>query len=113
MLTFLDVSNNLLTEIIDKNYQKLLNLQILNLHHNRIEKIASKAFESLLQLRNLDISHNKITTFTLDLFGGSNKFTGNKLRKVNLSNNKLMTLDSTLFAILKNLVSLNLSFVSN
>jgi Leucine-rich repeat (LRR) protein len=81
------------------------------LSSNRIEKIALKAFEALLQLRVFDISNNKLKTFTLDMFGGT-KFTGNKLRKLNLSSNKLMALDSSLLQILRNLISLNLSFVS-
>lgn len=113
LLTFMDLSNNLLPEILEKHFLKLLNLQTLYLHHNRIEKIANKAFESLLQLRVLDISRNKLKTFTLEMFGGISKFTGNKLRKLNLSNNRLMVLDTSLFANLKNLVYLNLAFVSN
>lgn len=101
-----------MTEILEKTFNKVLNLQTLYIHNNRIEKIANKAFESLLQLRILDISRNKLKTFTLEMFGG-NKFTGNKLRKLNLSYNKLMVLDTSLFANLKNLISLNLAFVSN
>ena len=100
-------------DVLEKTFLKLSNLQTLYLHHNRIEKIVNKAFESLLQLRNLDISRNKLKTFTLEMFGGASKFTGNKLRKLNLSNNRLMVLDTSLFAILKNLVYLNLAFVSN
>lgn len=105
------MSNNKITEIYERSFQKATSLQTLYLHNNRIEKIAPKAFEANLQLRIFDLSNNKLKTFTLDIFGG-NKFTGNKLRKLNLSGNKLMTLDSSLMAILRNLISLNLSFVS-
>lgn len=112
LLTFLDLSNNIMTEILEKTFQKVLSLQTLHIHNNRIEKIANKAFESLLQLRTFDISRNRLKTFTLEMFGG-NKFTGNKLRKLNLSYNKLMVLDTSLFSNLRNLISLNLAFVSN
>ena len=68
------------------------------------------AFENNLQLRNLDLSVNKIKTFTTALFG--TKFGGNRLRKLNLAQNELADIDANLFAILKNLVTLNLSSVS-
>lgn len=110
-MTFLDASHNKISEIFEKSFQKATGLQTLYLNDNQIEKINLRAFESLLQLRILDISNNKLKTFTLEMFG-SNKFTGNKMRKLNLCGNKLMMLDSALLAILRNLISLNLSFVS-
>ena len=85
-------------------------LQTLYLDNNKIEKINPNAFENNLQLRNLDLSVNKIKTFTTSYFG--TKFGGNRLRKLNLAQNELSALDDSLFAILKNLVTLNLSSVS-
>jgi Leucine-rich repeat (LRR) protein len=57
----------------------------------------------------MDMSYNKLKAFTYDFFG--NKFTTNRLRKLNLNNNELAKLDNNLFAVLRNLVSLNLSGV--
>lgn len=110
LLTNLDISENKITEIHEKNFFKQTLLQTLLISGNRIEKIAPKSFENLLQLRVFDLSKNKLKTFTNDFFGI--KFTSNKLRKLNLSFNELSTIDALLFASLRNLVSLNLSFVS-
>ncbi|KAG5678516.1 hypothetical protein PVAND_008183 [Polypedilum vanderplanki] len=107
LLTFLDISNNRITDINDRVFFKQTLLQTLNLSKNRIATITVKSFENLLQLRTMDISYNKLKTFNYDLFG--NKFTGNRLRKLNLNNNELVSLDNSLFAVLRNLVSLNLS----
>lgn len=85
-------------------------LQTLYLDNNKIEKINPNAFENNLQLRNLDLSVNKIKAFTMTFFG--TKFGGNRLRKLNLAQNEISSLDASLFAILKNLVTLNLSSVS-
>ena len=110
LLTFLDLSNNKIAEIYEKNFDKQALLQTLYLNHNRIAKIAPKSFESLLQLRILDLSYNKLKTLTFDMFGA--KFAGNKLRKINLSFNELTVIDAALFATLRGLTSLNVSGVS-
>lgn len=110
VLTFLDLSNNKIVEIFDKNFMKSNVLQTLNMHHNRISKIAPKSFEKMLALKTLDISNNKLETFTAEMFNG-NAFAGNKLRKLDLSVNLLTALKENLFALLLSLNHLDLSSV--
>lgn len=110
-MTFLDLSNNKLTEIYAQNFIKSTSLLTLYICHNRIAKIAPKSFEKMLMLRTMDISDNKLETFTAEMFGG-NLFAGNKLKKLNLSLNLLTTLKASLFALMLNLVTLDLSGVS-
>ncbi len=107
----MDVSNNKISEIYDRSFQKTLNLQTLNLRKNRISKIAPKSFENLFQLRILDLSENLLESFPANIFGGDS-FSSNRLRKINLSGNKLKGLDSELFGVLRNLMCLNLAHVS-
>ena len=109
-MTFLDVSNNKISEIFEKNFLKSSSLQTLYICHNRISKIALKSFEKLLMLKTMDISNNKLQSFSFEMFGGS-AFTGNKLRKLNLSNNMLTILNPVLLALFVNLVYLDLSEV--
>lgn len=105
------MSNNKITEIFEKNFQKSTQVQTLYLCHNRINKIAPKSFEKLLMMKTLDVSNNKLDVFKPEMFGG-NLFAGNKLKKLNLSNNLLSILNGNVFAILVNLGSLYLSGVS-
>lgn len=111
LLTFLDMSNNKITEIFEKNFQKSTALLTLYLCHNRINKIAPKSFEKLLMMKTLDVSSNKLDVFKPEMFGG-NLFAGNKLKKLYLSNNLLSVLNGNVFAILVNLGTLYLSGVS-
>lgn len=111
VLTFLDLSDNKIVEIFDKNFMKSTTLQVLKLGRNRISKIAPKSFEKMLALKSLDISNNKLETFTPEMFNG-NSFAGNKLRKLNLSFNLLTTLKENLFSLLLSLTHLDLSSVS-
>lgn len=111
LLTFLDMSNNKITEIFEKNFQKSTALLTLYLCHNRINKIAPKSFEKLLMMKTLDVSSNKLDVFKPEMFGG-NLFAGNKLKKLNLSNNLLSILNGNVFAIFVNLGTLYLSGVS-
>lgn len=112
LLTLLDLSNNKISEIFEKNFFKSTLLVTLNIGRNRIAKIAPKSFEKLLMLKNLDISNNKLESLTVEMFGG-NLFAANKLRKLNFSNNLIATLKVNLFALLVNLATLDVSGVSS
>lgn len=90
---------------------KSISLQTLLINHNRITKIAPKSFEKLMALKTMDFSNNKLEAFTPEMFGG-NLFTGNKLRKLNLSNNMLKVVQANVFALLASLATLDLSGVS-
>lgn len=110
-MLILNLSHNKIVEIYELNFQKSTLLHDLNLSHNYIAKIAPKSFVKLLMLKSLDLSNNKLETFSQDLFGGS-LFTGNKLRKLDLSYNQLTALKGSLFALFVNLAILDLSNVS-
>jgi Leucine-rich repeat (LRR) protein len=111
LMTFLDLSNNKITEIYVQNFAKSSALQTLNLSENRIKTIAPNAFSKLLALMTLDLSNNKLEAFKSEFFG-ADLFKENKLRRLNLSNNLLTTLSLNLFKVLVGLSTLEVNNVS-
>jgi Leucine-rich repeat (LRR) protein len=68
-------------------------LKELLLMNNLIEKIDENSFDDLVNLETIDISYNNLTEIKKDLFAKLNK-----IKRFNLSNNKLTTVnDSKLF----------------
>ena len=107
-LTLLDLSCNAVPSLTDVFFLNLISLKTLNLNNNKIDKILPKTFEKLLMLETLDLSNNKISVYNLEMFGGV-KFTGNKLKRIVLSNNRLTTFADNSFSLNLNLITLEAS----
>jgi Leucine-rich repeat (LRR) protein len=131
-LKYLNVSNNRLQEIDLKN-AFLPNLEYLDLSHNRLISIKNESFLNMDKLKHLNLSNNKldlesefnnISYFhgqshleTLDLSFNEIKYLDsnqtfqylNSLKYLNLSNNRLNSLDAFIFGFLYNLSDLHLA----
>jgi Leucine-rich repeat (LRR) protein len=131
-LKYLNVSNNRLQEIDFKN-TFLPNLEYLDLSQNRLISIKNESFLNMDKLKHLNLSHNKldlesgfnnISYFygqsllgTLDLSFNEIKYLDsnrtfqylNSLKYLNLSNNRLNSLDAFIFGFLYNLSDLHLA----
>lgn len=123
----LDLSNNTLQEFHSKTLKNLSNLQSLNLSNNPLEEFDSKILENQSNLQSLNLSFNSLTKLDSNLFNQKDKLekiilNDNKLtsidflfdevvyiRILNLSNNKLSTIDNNTFDNNSNLTELNLS----
>ena len=127
-LRYLHLSNNRIQEI---NLISLLpNLEHLDLSKNRLIKIQETSFKGLKQLKNFNLSFNKlelngisyykeqILLETLDLSFNEIKYLVSNLtflnldslKRLNLSNNLLQSLNSFTFGHLIKLESLNLAY---
>lgn len=84
-LESLDISNNNITTLADKGFNKTPNLIELILSWNRIEVISLDAFAGLNALKRLDLSHNQLKQFTLNVF-----FPLKNLEALILSGNKYL-----------------------
>jgi insulin-like growth factor-binding protein complex acid labile subunit len=131
-LKYLNVSNNRLQEI-DFKKTFLPNLEYLDLSQNRLISIKNESFLNMNQLKHLNLSYNKldlesefnnISYFhgqslleTLDLSFNEIKYLNsnltfqylNSLKYLNLSNNRLNSLNAYRFRFLYNLSDLNLA----
>uniref|UniRef100_A0A1A9WPL0 Fibronectin type-III domain-containing protein n=1 Tax=Glossina brevipalpis TaxID=37001 RepID=A0A1A9WPL0_9MUSC len=83
-LTFLDLSSNQFTEIIDDCFRAFPQLKTLSFYANQIEIVQAEAFKSLRELMSLDMSHNRIITLDAKIFE-KNK----RLQTVDLSHNHI------------------------
>jgi Leucine-rich repeat (LRR) protein len=105
-LEYLDLSHNLLSLIKDDS---LNNLKHLNLSYNKLDLESEfnniSYFKGLWLLETLDISFNEI-----EYLDSNQTFQYlNALKYLNLSNNKLKTLDAFIFGYLSQLTDLNLA----
>ncbi|XP_059415605.1 toll-like receptor 13 [Carassius carassius] len=100
----LDISNNAIHQIDERDFIRLSNLIILNISHNRISEIHSNALSDLANLEELNLSNNKIKTVTTNLF----KALAN-LSHLRLDSNYLETIENQSFATLSNLRLVNLT----
>jgi insulin-like growth factor-binding protein complex acid labile subunit len=131
-LKYLNVSNNRLQEI-DFKKTFLPNLEYLDLSQNCLISIKNDSFLKMYQLKHLNLSHNKLdlesefnnVSFfkgkslleTLDLSFNEIKYLDsnrtfqylNSLKYLNLSNNRLNSLDAFIFGFLYNLSDLHLA----
>jgi Leucine-rich repeat (LRR) protein len=131
-LKYLNVSNNRLQEIDLKN-AFLPNLEYLDLSQNRLISIKNESFLNMDKLKHLNLSNNKldlesefnnVSYFhgkslleTLDLSFNEIKYLDsnltfqylNSLKYLNLSNNKLNSLNAYVFGFLYNLSDLHLA----
>lgn len=80
-LVRIDLSNNYLTTI-GSEFDKLKNLNYLDLGKNRISSISDRAFENLSDLSMIDLSNNQLNQISENLFIGLVK-----LKAIFLENN--------------------------
>lgn len=64
-LRFLDLSHNLITLIVEKDFSEMCEIGKLTLSYNLIESIPADCFRSNMRLREVDISHNRLTQLHL------------------------------------------------
>lgn len=107
-MTYLDLSQNLLTNISGIRKNDCVNLKFMNLSFNMLgnsfeDKTNGEIFQNLHSLEVLDLSTNRLT----GLAGGVFDFLGN-IRHLNISFNKLEKWDVEM-SQMKHLVSLDLS----
>ncbi|PAV66789.1 hypothetical protein WR25_10513 [Diploscapter pachys] len=125
-LTFLRLDFNLISKIDEAAFQNYSKLQTLNLGSNRIEVVKNGAFSGLQQLALLNLGNNTLHTIEPSVFDGisidtldlsHNGFTEApmaigqlfKLKKINLSWNKISKLYQFVFKQIPHLHSIDLS----
>ncbi|XP_026749119.2 toll-like receptor 3 [Galleria mellonella] len=102
-LTKLNLSHNLLREIPDATFDSFSKLTSLDLSNNYISQLTIGTFEGVKHLKYLDLSNNEVSNINSSMF----RFTD--LTTLNISHNKISTIEKTDFAYLKKLVSVDLS----
>ncbi|KAM5193155.1 toll-like receptor 2 [Mantella aurantiaca] len=98
----LDISNNLIQEIEDKDLQPYEKLEVLLMNNNDIHSISQNAFQPLVNLEELDISNNNLTSLLPTWFRHLQD-----LKRLNLLGNQYNSLGETsLFSTLSSLKDL-------
>ncbi len=125
-LEHLSLRNNTLKELPTIVFT-LQNVKYLNLADNQIPEITGHYFKNLMNIEKVDISYNQLTSIPSDRLEYSKcrslSIRGNKLQKfpnaisdvhtlekLNLSENKISSIDDDAFDGLENLIELDLSF---
>ncbi|VDM62386.1 unnamed protein product [Angiostrongylus costaricensis] len=101
-LRYLDLSNNVIVQILPQAFAALPVLETLLLHNNNIKAIDKLAFQHLDKIESLDISHNLLKNFSCDYLGSVRI-----IYNLNLAHNLITETD--LMCILRSLVRLNLA----
>lgn len=90
LLSFIDLSDNLIAQNITRNtFGCLNNLRYLNLSKNFISNIDQNSFNDLINLKLLDLSYNQIVAIEPNLF----YFKLPSLSILNLNNNRIEEID--------------------
>ena len=128
-LKYLFLAKNLIQVISDDEISLLPNLEHLDLSENRLIKIEANSFAKLTKLKHLNLSFNKldlnncsyfksqVVLDTLDLSFNEIKYLDSNLTfqglisliYLNISNNRLKSIDSFIFEYLNSLNELNLN----
>ena len=58
--SYIDLSHNALTNVIEPNFDGLYSLRELYLNHNQIKSIVSAAFRHASRLQILSLAHNRL-----------------------------------------------------
>jgi len=103
-LQTLDLSDNKLTEIKENTFVRLTNLKYLYLNSNQLTEIKENTFGRLTNLKYLYLSDNQLTEIEEKAFDGLTH-----LRCLNLSGNKLTEIKENTFCRLTNLRDLYLN----
>lgn len=101
-LELLDLSFNKITSIHENGFKGLNNLRTLKLHRNQLQKFKSHTFENVPLLEELLLNNNHIETIEDDILKLPN------LKHLDLSHNKLTQLSNLLFKDCKQLEYLDL-----
>lgn len=100
----LDLSHNLLTDLPDLVFSRMVKLLYLNLDHNKIHSLHPMTFYKLSNLVSLNLNTNKIKSVPLNVFSSLNE-----LVDLDLSTNQLMNIEPEKWTGLTSLSSLNLA----
>ncbi|XP_011632410.2 protein artichoke-like [Pogonomyrmex barbatus] len=104
-LTFLNVSNNLITEIKRIHLLNLDKLQVLDLSRNNIDRLGINTFSSLITLTRLDLSLNALRTIEESSFEGLTN-----LKWLSLQDNNILLLPASALTRLPSLAHLHVEF---
>ncbi|XP_033756353.1 protein slit-like isoform X1 [Pecten maximus] len=99
----LDLSNNLIEEIVPNAFEGASKLVDLNLSNNRINRVTSKSLAGLSALQTLSLDRNRITCLSNTTLSSSLH-----LRKLSLYNNQIRCITAGSLDNLRYLVTLNL-----
>lgn len=100
----LDVSNNTITKLRDKDWKECNQLRWLNLFKNEIAQLTSMVFDGLTALEILDLSTNRINFFAENVFRPLKR-----LKSLRLDTNHIQIIDADLFNHNHNLRTLYLN----
>lgn len=104
-LTYLDLSQNRLSYINNRTFDRMNNIVFLGLGSNRIENMSVYAFSGLSKLVHLDLSRNNLTYLMDAIF-----LPLVSLQQLNLSSNRLEALSEKCFGSLLLLQQLDISY---
>uniref|UniRef100_A0A6P7FYT5 Protein artichoke-like n=1 Tax=Diabrotica virgifera virgifera TaxID=50390 RepID=A0A6P7FYT5_DIAVI len=102
-LKFLNIAHNQLTLIGPSLLSNAKNLRKLYAGHNQLAEILSQSFDENLNLEELDLASNLLVQFPHTIYGLE------KLKKLDLSSNRLKNINSTIVSSLTNLREIKLS----
>jgi len=103
-LILLDLSDNQLQTLGERNFNQLRTLKTLQIGNNRLSHLNNQTFAGLINLQQLHLSANELRSLNGDVFR-----TLNRLRLLDLSHNALTNLQSDVFVNLIAIEILNLS----
>ena len=91
-LTFLDLGNNLFTELTNSSFVSMSNLTMILLYENQIEKVDKDTFKDQIKLEKLELSNNKLKVVTAEWLKPMVQ-----LKELNLDNNMIDDFKPTMF----------------
>ena len=99
------LSKNVLEKIQETSFRNLSKLRLLKLNHNQIKNFHLGTFKTLFNLTEIDLSNNNIKSVDFSIF----KDQYHKLKRLDLSSNKIEKIDSKCLLIFEKLEFLDLS----
>lgn len=91
-LDYLDLSNNMITDIAPDAFENLTKLTLLNLNYNQLKTLPKDTFHSLIQLKWLYLGSNQLEDLHKDAF-----YNLTDMDWLDLRENQLKTLDKDMF----------------